>query len=66
MGSFSFVLQPALSITSGGGTVTIQWPANATVFTLAQNTHLSRGSRSDVRAIKRQCSEVRHLLPFSV
>ena len=48
IGSFSFVFQPALSVTLGKGGVTIQWPANASGFTLAQSTNLASGVWSDV------------------
>jgi hypothetical protein len=52
IGSFSFVPQPALRISSGGGNVTVQWPTNSPGFTLAQSTNLSAGAWSDVTAVK--------------
>ncbi|MDE3066309.1 MAG: hypothetical protein KGJ60_02030 [Verrucomicrobiota bacterium] len=48
IGSFSFGFQPALSVTSGNGGVTIRWPANASGFTLAQSTNLASGVWSNV------------------
>jgi hypothetical protein len=48
IGDFSFGLTPILSVAVGAGAVTIQWPTNASGFTLAQSADLATGSWNGV------------------